>query len=193
MQLKINCPRCAEYGHFVEVYSSGGLHRCLRCDRDWPKQYKRTPIIVPKKGKVLLCTVHYRTVMEGVDVQMLAVGKPKGITYFKWWQHEPGLAPSRELVTFTKMNNRKGKLEGWFERYTESLLDEWRERKDFTEAFTRLLNYLKQGKTVAISCYCHPLKRNVCHLSILRGLIEDFGYEVEEAPLTDTDDIDPLI
>jgi hypothetical protein len=183
-QLKVNCPYCAEYDHFVEVYGTGWLHRCLRCNRDIPKQYKRTPIKLPKKkGKVILCTVHNRTKMEGVDVQLFAVGKPKGTTYMQWWTHEPGLAPSRDLVTFTKLHNRKGHLDGWFERYTESLLDEWETRQDSIQAFTRLLRMLKDGKTVAISCYCHPLKREVCHLSVLRSIVEDLGFEVEEDPL----------
>jgi len=180
--MKINCPHCAEYGKFVEVHACGWLHRCLRCYRDIPRQVVRVPIKLEKRGKVILCCVHNRTIMEGVDVQLFAVGKPKGETYFKWWKWEPGLAPARDLVTFTKMHNRAGKLDGWFERYTESLLDEWESREDFTEAFARLLKYLKDGRTVAVSCYCHPLKRAVCHLSILRGLIEDFGYLVEEAP-----------
>jgi hypothetical protein len=141
---------------------------------------------VEKKGRVILCCIHNRTVMEQVDVQLFAVGKPKGETYFRWWIHEPGLAPSRDLVTFTKMHNReKGKLGGWFERYTESLLDEWEVREDSKEAFVRLLRYLKDGKTVAIACYCHPLKRDICHLSILRQIIEDLGYECEEAPLVE--------
>jgi hypothetical protein len=185
VQVKVNCPRCAEYGHFVEVAAIGWLHRCLRCNRDIPKQYVRTPIKLEKKGKVVLCCIHNRTVMEGVDVQLLAVGKPKGQTYFRWWAHEPGLAPSRDLVTFTKTHNRKGKLEGWFERYTESLLDEWETRQDSLIAFTKLIKMLKEGKTVAVACYCNPLKRPVCHLSILRQLVEDLGYEVEEAPLMD--------
>jgi hypothetical protein len=109
------------------------------------------------------------------------VGKPKGETYFKWWIHTPGLAPSRELVTFTKEHNRKGHLEGWFERYTESLLDEWMTRKDSIKAFKELIGYLKGGLTVAIACYCDHNKREFCHLSILRDIIEDMGYEVVEA------------
>ncbi|MNI73926.1 hypothetical protein D3C73_1299720 [compost metagenome] len=116
-------------------------------------------------------------------MQLLAVGKPKGQTYFRWWTHEPGLAPSRDLITFTKMHNRKGHLDGWFERYTESLLEEWEARPDAIEAFTRLMKMLREGKTVAIACYCHPLKREECHLSVIRDLVEDLGFPVEEAPL----------
>lgn len=182
MQVRVNCPHCAEYGKFVEVATCGWLHRCLRCNRDIPKYYKRTPI---KIGKVTMCCVSNRTVMEGIDVQLLAVGKPKGQTYFQWWEWEPGLAPTRDLVTFTKTHNRKGHLDGWFERYTESLIAEWEEREDFKVAFAKLLKLLKEGKKVAIACYCHPLKREVCHLSVLKGLIEEFGYEVVEAELVE--------
>lgn len=180
--MRVNCPYCAEYDKFVEVYATGSLHRCLRCLRDIPRQVQKSPIKL-EKGKVVLCCVSNRTVMEGVDVQLLAVGKPKGQTYFQWWKHEPGLAPSRELVTFTKEHNRKGHLEGWFERYTEKLLDEWESREDSLDAFTRLIGLLNEGKVVAIACYCHPLKRDMCHLSVLRSILEDLGFEVEEAPL----------
>lgn len=179
----MNCPSCSQWSHLVEVISSGWLHRCPRCSRDIPRQIIRVPIKLERRGRVILCCVHNRTVMENVDIQLFAVGKPKGETYFKWWTWEPGLAPTRDLVTFTKMHNRAGKLDGWFQRYEESLLDEWESRKDFKEAFSRLLGYLKDGKTVAVACYCHPMKRGICHLSILRALIEDFGYEVEEAKL----------
>ena len=186
MQIKVSCPHCINRGHLVEVYSSGWLHRCLRCDRDVPRQFKRTPIKLAKTGKLLICCVHNRTIMEGVDAQLLAVGKPKGETYFRWWKHEPGLAPTRDLITFTKEHNRsKGKLDGWFERYTESLLDEWESRQDFKIAFKNLIGLLRDGKTVAVACYCHPLKRGICHLSILKDLVEDFGFPVEEAPLID--------
>jgi len=181
--MRYSCPHCIDWGHLVEVYSSGWLHRCLRCCKDIEVPIVRTPIKLERRGKVVLCCIHNRTVMENVDVQLLAVGKPKGQTYFQWWVHEPGLAPTRDLVTFTKEHNRKGKLNGWFERYEESLLAEWESRKDFTVAFKQLLAYLKEGKTVAIACYCHPLKRDICHLSILKGLIEDFGYAVDEAEL----------
>lgn len=124
--------------------------------------------------------------MEGVDIQLFAVGKPKGETYFKWWRHCPALAPTRDLVTFTKMHNReKGKINGWFERYTESLIDEWDNSAEFQREFKLLIKSLKEGKIVAIACYCHPMKRDICHLSILADLIRDFGYEVEEAELVE--------
>lgn len=179
------CPYCLHYGHSVGVYQSGWLSRCIRCDRDVEETIERIPIKLERRGKVIMCCVHNRTVMEGVDVQLFAVGKPKGETYFRWWKHEPGLAPTRELITFTKMHNRAGKLDGWFERYTESLLAEWESRKDFKIAFRELLGYLKEDKVVAIACYCNPMKREVCHLSILADLIRDFEYEVVEAELTE--------
>lgn len=134
-----------------------------------------------RKGKVLLCTIHGRTTIDGVDIQLFAVGKPKGKTYMRWWIHDPGLAPSKELITFTKLNNRKGHKQGWFKRYTESLLNEWSIREDFSKSFSRLIKWLNEGKVVAIACYCAPQKRSQCHLSILKDLIEDFGYEVTEA------------
>ena len=81
--------------------------------------------MISQKGKLILATVHGRDGIPDADINLLAVGKPKGKFYFRWFKWEPGLAPSRELVTFTKLHNRKGRLEGWFERYTESLMDEW--------------------------------------------------------------------
>jgi hypothetical protein len=177
----MNCPSCKKRGHNVEVINSGNLYRCLRCLKDTTEKEFKDSLSLKGRGKVLLCTIHGRTVVPEADIQLLAVGKPKGRTYFQWWEHKPGLAPTRELVTFTKEHNRKGRLDGWFERYTESLLEEWEERGDFFSQFSELINWLTEGKTVAIACYCDHHKRPVCHLSILRGLIEDFGFTVEEA------------
>lgn len=134
-----------------------------------------------QKGKLILATIHGRDNIPDADVNLLAVGKPKGTFYFKFFRHEPGLAPTRDLVTFTKMHNRKGRLDGWFERYTESLLDEWLTRDDSKQALVQLRKWLDSGLNVGVSCYCAPEKRPVCHLSVLRGLMEDMGYEVVEA------------
>lgn len=173
------CPYC----HHEEVFtsSSGKLTRCLICGKDVERKVERIPIKLSKKGKVVLATIHGRTKLEGVDKQLFAVGKPKGYTYFQWWEHTPGLAPSRALVTFTKEHNRKGRLEGWFDRYTESLLEEWDTRDDAIESFIQLIKWLNKGLNVGIACYCAPEKRPFCHLSVLRGILEDMGYEVEEA------------
>lgn len=175
------CPYCT----VGEVFTSSNnvLHRCLVCCKDVERKVVRVPIKLNQKGKVVLCTIHSRTPdMEGIDKHLFAVGKPKGNTYFNLgWQHYPGLAPTRALVTFTKEHNRKGRLEGWFERYTESLLEEWGTREDSIESFIQLLKWLNKGTNVAISCYCDSVKRPVCHLSILRKLLEDLGYIVEEA------------
>ena len=116
---------------------------------------------------------------EVADVQLFCVGKPKGTTYFKRWVHTPSLAPSKDLVTYTKMN-KKG---DWFKTYTKSLIGEWENSTEFSQSFIRLLNLLSSGKTVAIACYCNPSKRSVCHLSILADLVKDFGFEVEELPI----------
>ena len=181
--LNMKCQYCEAKGYPSEVFisSSGNLCRCLTCDRDVEVKIVRTPIKLEKKGKVVICTIHGRTILEGVDKQLFAVGKPKGRTYFEWWEHTPGLAPTRDLVTFTKEHNRKGRLEGWFESYEESLLDEWETSSDSMKSFTQLLKWLNKGLNVGIACYCAPEKRPVCHLSILRGLLEDLGYVVEEA------------
>lgn len=133
-------------------------------------------------GKLIICTIHGRTVMEGVDIQLFCVGKPKGKTYFRWWTHKPSLAPSPSLVTFTKSHNRdKGHLVGWFERYTESLLQEWSTSDEFKKDFAQLIQWLREGKVVAVACYCDSHKRSECHLSILADLVRDFGFTVEEA------------
>lgn len=134
-----------------------------------------------QKGKLILATIHGRDSIPDADIQLLAVGKPKGYFYFKFFKHDPGLAPSRELVTFTKLHNRKGRLDGWFERYTESLLDEWLIRGDSMASLVRLRKWLDSGKNVGVACYCAPEKRPVCHLSVLRTLMEDMGYTVVEA------------
>lgn len=165
----------------AETYTSSLFNRCTRCGRDVEVTTSVPSSSFKGKGKVILATIHGRTNIKGADIHLFAVGKPKGTTYFNWWVHTPGLAPSRELVTFTKEHNRKGRLEGWFERYTESLLDEWTTREDSMKAFKELVGYLKGGLTVAIACYCDVAKREFCHLSILRDIIEDMGYEVEEA------------
>lgn len=179
------CPYCKDKGYHGEVFisSSGSLCRCLNCERDLDRRELLSPAIKSKEeGKVILCTVHGRKPLEEADINLLAVGKPKGKTYFSLgWEHDPGLAPSRDLVTFTKLHNRKGKLEGWFDRYSEKLIDEWLIRGDSISSFSRLIKYLKEGKTVAISCYCDSVKREFCHLSVLSDIIEDLGFTVEEA------------
>lgn len=182
LRVVLSCPNCTAKGYQTDIISVGSLHRCSKCTRDI--EGKRTDSEVDLetrgKGKVFICTIHGRTTVEGVSKQLFAVGKPKGYTYMEWWDWEPGLAPSRDLVTFTKLNNRKGKKEGWFERYTESLLDEWMEREDSQIAFRKLMKTLDSGNNVAIACYCAKEKRPICHLSILRDILEDLGYEVEE-------------
>lgn len=165
----------------AEIYTSSLFNRCIRCGRDVEVTTSVPSSSFKGKGKIILATIHGRTELEGADIHLFAVGKPKGETYFKWWKHTPGLAPTRELVTFTKEHSRKGKLEGWFERYTESLLEEWMTRKDSMQAFKALRAYLDAGLNVAVACYCDHNKREFCHLSILRDLMEDMGYEVEEA------------
>lgn len=137
--------------------------------------------MLPQKGKLILATVHDRDGIPDAEVSLLAVGKPKGTFYFKYFKWEPGLAPSKELVTFTKTNNRKGRLDGWFERYTESLLDEWSVRGDSKESLVYVRKLLDSGKNVGVACYCAPEKRAICHLSVLRELMELLGYEVVEA------------
>lgn len=42
--MRISCPYCIDWGHLVEVFSSGWLHRCPRCCRDIPRQVVRVPI-----------------------------------------------------------------------------------------------------------------------------------------------------
>lgn len=177
---KPECPYCHHPTVFIS--SSENLIRCTTCDKDVEKSLLPS-VSLPKKGKVIICTVHGRKPLEEADVNLLAVGKPKGQTYFNLgWEHEPGLAPSRELVTFTKHNNHsKGRLDGWFERYTESLLDEWEIRGDSISALSKVVKAVKSNKVVAISCYCAPGKRDICHLSVLKDILEDLGCSVEEA------------
>jgi hypothetical protein len=179
------CPKCLEKGHKAEIFLATNMSRCLRCAGNVVGVEVKTPPPRPsfkRKGKMVICTIHGRKPLEEADINLLAVGKPKGYTYFDLgWKHEPGLAPSRELVTFTKEHNRKGHKDGWFERYTESLLDEWTTREDAKKALGRLVKWLKEGKTVAVACYCDSVKREFCHLSILRDIIEDMGFYVEEA------------
>lgn len=172
------CPHCTYPTVFIS--SRELIIRCTNCGKDVEKS-SLSSINSLKKGKLIICTIHGRTTMEGVDEQLLAVGKPKGTTYFKWWKHVPALAPSRELVTFTKEHNRKGHLEGWFERYVESLMDEWLTREDSIQALSGLVKSLNSGKVIAVSCYCDTAKREQCHLGVLRDLIQDLGFEVEEA------------
>ncbi|WIT26241.1 hypothetical protein [Bacillus phage SPO1L3] len=177
------CPYCMSKGRESEVFQAPLFNRCYRCFADLPteKLLKKEVSLNDGKGKVMICSIHNRKSVEGADVHLFAVGKPKGTFYFDWWDHTPGLAPSRDLVTFTKEYNRsKGRREGWFERYTERLLDEWSERKDFRVAMKKLRKDLDSGKNVAIACYCPKYKRDVCHLSILGELLEDLGYKVEE-------------
>lgn len=180
------CPHCfTKKGYKVEIIVSGDISRCALCMRDLPEPARRivrVPIKLERKGRVVLCCVHGRAgKVDWADHQIFAVGKPKGTTYFEWWEHDPGLAPTSDLVTFAKRHPHKGSKKDSFQFYMEQLLDEWSIRKDFTRSFSRLLNWLKAGKTVAVACYCDPGKRDICHLSILRGLIEDFEYEVTEA------------
>uniref|UniRef100_A0AAU8BCF3 DUF488 domain-containing protein n=1 Tax=Bacillus phage Adastra TaxID=3143958 RepID=A0AAU8BCF3_9CAUD len=176
------CPYCKSKGRESEVIQTPIFNRCYRCLADLPtEKLLKGEVSLKGKGKVMICSIHNRKSVEGADIHLFAVGKPKGTFYFDWWDHTPGLAPSRELVTFTKEYNRtKGRKEGWFERYTERLLDEWSERKDFMKAMKKLRKNLDSGKNVAIACYCPKYKRDVCHLSILGELLEDMGYIVEE-------------
>lgn len=134
------------------------------------------------KGKVVLCTIDYRKSLEGTSHSWLAVGKPRGDYYFQWWEWKPGLAPSSNLVTETRsFNNMKGIREGWFERYTQKLIEEWFSRQDFHVSYSNLIKILDSGENVAVACYCAPSKREFCHLSILRKVLEESGYQVEEA------------
>ena len=165
----------------AEVFSCKLFTRCLRCSRETETISVSPPSFKAERGKVILATVHGRTEIPNADVQLLAVGKPKGTSYFRFFKHEPGLAPSWDLVTFTKEHNRKGRLDGWFERYTESLIEEWLTREDSLEAFKMLRKNLNSGLNVGVACYCHHKKRDVCHLSILRDIMESMGYEVLEA------------
>lgn len=182
MAMSILCPYCKSKGKESEVYQTPIFNRCARCLADISDER----LISRKenrdqKGKVLLCTIHNRKEVKGADVHLFAVGKPKGTFYFQWWEHTPGLAPSKELVTFTKSYNRtRGVRDDWFERYTDYLLAEWSASKKFMKAMKRLRSDLDSGKNVAIACYCPKHKREVCHLSILRELLEDMGYTVEE-------------
>lgn len=144
--------------------------------RSQPLTYMR---MMTCKGKLLTCSIHGRMNDNVADVQLFCVGKPKGTTYFKRWVHTPSLAPSKDLVTYTKMHKRGD----WFKNYTENLIDEWQNSQEFLESFSRLISLLSEGKTVAVACYCHTHKRSVCHLSILADLVKDFGFEVEELPM----------
>lgn len=165
----------------AEVFISSLFNRCIRCGKDVEVKTSAPSSSFNQRGKVILATIHGRTSIPEADKLFLAVGKPKGDTYFKWFTHDPGLAPSRDLVTFTKEHNRKGKLEGWFERYTESLLDEWFTREDSMKSFIRLRKWLDAGLNVGVACYCDHHKREFCHLTILREVMESMGYIVEEA------------
>lgn len=133
-----------------------------------------------KPGKLITCSIHGRSKDNVADIQLFCVGKPLGKTYFKRWVHVPSLAPSKDLVTYTKRCKKNG---DWFIHYTDSLLDEWSSSEDFTHAFSQLIRWLSEGKTVAVACYCNSRKRQVCHLSILGDLVKDFGFEVEELPM----------
>lgn len=135
-----------------------------------------------KKGKVFLCTIDNRSyVLPDIDKQLFAVGKPKGKTYFQYWQHAPGLAPSPALVTSTNITRRThGDYTDWFTTYREELLKEWYNRRDFLRAYSELINDLDNGKNIAIACYCPPQRRLLCHLSILQELLIDMGYKVLE-------------
>ncbi len=84
------------------------------CRFAYREAFKEEVSLNDGKGKVMICSIHNRKSV-GADVHLFAVGKPKGTFYFDWWDHTPGLAPSRDLVTFTKEYNRsKGRREGWF-------------------------------------------------------------------------------
>lgn len=131
------------------------------------------------RGKLLTCSIHGRSRDRIADVQLFCVGKPKGTTYFKRWIHTPSLAPSKDLVTYTK----RTKHTDWFGNYTQNLINEWSNSEDFTHFFSQVIKWLSEGKTVAVACYCNTNKRQVCHLSILADLIKDFGFEVEELPM----------
>lgn len=131
-----------------------------------------------KRGKIYTCSIHGRAKDNIADVQLFCVGKPKGTTYFDNWIHTPSLAPSKELVTYTK---RKARGE-WFKNYTINLLSEWSNSTEFIQSFNQILEWISEGKTIALACYCNHKKRQVCHLSILADLLKDLGFEVEELP-----------
>lgn len=126
---------------------------------------------------MITCTVTNRFSNDLAPIQLLCVGKPKGKTYFRWWKHTPSLAPSAELVTYTVRNKRGN----WWEFYTEKLITEWESSKSFKSSIKMVMSYLDEGLDVAVACYCLPLGRERCHLSMLASIFQDLGYECIEA------------
>ena len=134
------------------------------------------------KGKLLTCCITGRGKTRYADIQLLCVGKPKSRMYEQFgWIYTPALAPSPELVTHTKIQQKKMRLE-WWNFYKDSLLTEWESSKEFYSSLSEVVSFLQQGKTVAVACYCPSVRRSRCHLSILADIVRDLGYETQELP-----------
>lgn len=88
------------------------------------------------------------------------------------------LAPSRELYTFYLSCKDRGTWghETFYMDYVPKFIHEMSYQEDSRDKLNELYRLDKQGKTVLLVCACQ--EENVCHRSILAGLLHGAGCNV---------------
>lgn len=96
--------------------------------------------------------------------------KIEGITWF------PQLAPSKELFEQYMSEWRNGKVENWWDLYTEKFTAELLQEPKHS-AMRRLYNILTSGNNVALICFCTNRK---CHRYIIADVMKITNIKVKE-------------
>lgn len=128
-----------------------------------------------KQGKLYVISLsNVRKLPENTEiVKLLVTRQKKKINGIVWY---PCLAPSTELFR-TYINKWKGgKVENWWELYTEAFTKEM-VREPMLSALKLAYKSLRQGANIAFICFCNTNKRK-CHRYLLGDVIKALDIEV---------------
>lgn len=95
------------------------------------------------------------------------------------------LAPSHELYTFYLSHKNRGTWDEdvFWTKYVPMFIHEMSTQEDSRDKLNELYCLDKQGKTILLVCACQ--EENICHRSILAGLLYGVGCDVKSSFGTD--------
>ena len=115
-----------------------------------------------KTDRIILCRIGEE---PEADIRLLITRVPKKL---KGWVHVPELAPSPYLFRKAIQWKKEGL---WLQKWPEYESQFFKEMNQPTanRYIERLVQRIKEGKTLALSCFCVDEKH--CHRSLLKQVV----------------------
>jgi len=126
------------------------------------------------KGTLYLISLcRLRLLPDHVKTRLLITRSKRKITGVTWYTQ---LAPSVQLFKQYLSEWKDGKVENWWQLYTDKFIKELSQEPKYS-AMKYLYSLLYNGTDVAIICFCNTKH---CHRYIIADVIKIAGIKVKE-------------